>query len=191
MSEYTVKDLTPETWEGFAALGGKHNGVWGGCWCLTFHPEDKPGTFDGNRDLKQHLVEVGVAHAALVYDGETCVGWCEYGTPAQLPRIYYRKQVESASDALPDHRITCFFVDRDHRRRGVSALALRGALDLIAEAGGGLVESYPQETAPGEKVNASFLFNGTRRLFEQAGFTYVRPAGKRHCVMRLQVVPRA
>ena len=186
MSEYTVKDLTPQTWEGFAALGGKHNGVWGGCWCLTFHPQDKPGTFDGNRDLKQHLVEVGVAHAALVYDGETCVGWCEYGTPAQLPRIYYRKQVEIASDALPDYRITCFFVDKKYRGKGVASLALRGALDLIAQAGGGVVEAYPQDTG-GKKITASFLYGCTRSLFEQAGFSYDRRKGKNHCVMRTTV----
>ncbi len=38
---------------------------------------------------------------------------------------------------LPDYRITCFFVDRDHRRNGVAGVALRGALELIAQGGGG------------------------------------------------------
>jgi len=38
-------------------------------------------------------------------------------------------------------------MDRNHRREGVAAVALDGALDLIARAGGGVVEAYPQDTA--------------------------------------------
>jgi len=64
----------------------------------------------------------------------------------------------------------------------------RGALDLIARAGGGRVEAYPQET-PGQKVSASFLYNGTRSLFEQAGFSYDRSKGMKHCVMSKTVLP--
>ena len=107
MSEYTITALTGDTWESFAALGGKHNGVWGGCWCTWFHPnEERPGTFDGNRSFKQRLVLEGVAHAALVFDGDACVAWCQYGSPAELPRIYHRKQVESETSTMPDYRIT-------------------------------------------------------------------------------------
>lgn len=59
----------------------------------------------------------------------------------------------------------------------MSAVALRGALDLIAKAGGGLVEGYPHDTG-GKKISASFLYNGTRSLFAQAGFSYDRPKGQ-------------
>jgi hypothetical protein len=79
-------------------------------------------------------------------------------------------------------------VDRDYRRAGVAAVALRGALDLIAQAGGGVVEAFPYDIQ-GKKVSASFLYNGTRSLFEQAGFVYERPKGKNHCVMRTTVAP--
>ncbi|NED97904.1 hypothetical protein G1H11_21630 [Phytoactinopolyspora alkaliphila] len=105
------------------------------------------------------------------------MAWCQYGTPEELPNIYHRKEYEASVDRLPDHRITCFFVDRRYRREGVSAVALRGALNLIAHAGGGIVEAYPQDTQ-GKKVSASFLYNGTRTLFEQAGFDYIRPKGR-------------
>lgn len=71
----------------------------------------------------------------------------------------------------PDYRLSCLFVDRDYRRKGVAAAVVQGALDLIAEAGGGVVEAYPQDT-DGKKVSASFLYNGTRTLFEKAGFDY-------------------
>ena len=64
--------------------------------------------------------------------------------------------------------------------------ALRGALDLIAKAGGGVVEGYPQDTQ-GKKISAKFLYNTTRSLYEQTGFSYDRPKGKNHCVMRRTV----
>ena len=130
----------------------------------------------------------GRAHAALVFDGDTAVAWCQYGTPEELPSIYHRKEYEAGLDRLPDYRLTCFFVDRRYRRTGVAAVALRGALDLVARSGGGVVEAYPQDTV-GKKVSASFLYNGTRGLFEEAGFSYERPKGKNHCVVRTTVLP--
>ena len=79
--------------------------------------------------------------------------------------------------SLPDYRLTCIFVDRDYRRKRVAAEALGGALDLIARAGGGVVEAYPQNTA-GQRVSASFLYSATRSMFEQAGFDYERPRAR-------------
>ena len=121
--------------------------------------------------------------AALVLDGDLAVAWCQYGTTEELPNIYHRKQYEAETDQWPDYRITCFFVDRAYRRRGMSVVALDGALRLIAQEGGGVVEAYPEDNG-GRKTSASFLYNGTRSLFEQAGFSYVRPKGKKNCVMR-------
>jgi GNAT superfamily N-acetyltransferase len=90
---------------------------------------------------------------------------------------------------LPDYRITCIFVDRDYRRTGVAGVALRGALDLIAQEGGGAVEGYPQDLPEGKRISAKFLYNVTRGLYEQTGFRYDRPKGKNHCVMRTTVAP--
>ncbi len=188
---YIVKGLGPDTWDAFAALAAlaaRHNGVWGGCWCTWFHPTsaEKGQSAEGNRALKERLVREGKAHAALLFDGDVAIAWCQYGTPEELPSIYHRKDYEAGSNRLPDYRITCFFVDRRYRRKGVAALALRGALDLIARAGGGVVEAYPQDTGD-KKVSASFLYNGTRTLFEDAGFRYDRPKGKNHTVMSTTV----
>jgi GNAT superfamily N-acetyltransferase len=184
----TVRALGPETWDAFADLAERHNGVWGGCWCTWFHTlhAEKTFTAENNRDLKQRLVAEGQAHAAVVFDGDVAVGWCQYGTPEELPNINHRKEYDATRDRLPDYRLTCFFIDRRYRRQGVAAVALRGALELIAQAGGGVVEAYPQDVA-GQKVTASFLYSATRSLFEQAGFTYLRPKGKNHCVMSTRV----
>jgi hypothetical protein len=120
MSEYMVRALSPDNWDGFAGLAQRHNGVFGGCWCTYFHTMHSEKTFDAddNRSLKRRLVEEGRAHAALVYDGEEAVAWCEYGSPEELPNIHHRKQYEEELDLVPDYRITCIFVDRRYRRRG-------------------------------------------------------------------------
>lgn len=116
-----------------------------------------------------------------MYDGDDAVAWCQYGSPQELPNIYHRKQYEEELDILPDYRITCIFVDKRYRRRGLSAVAVQGALDLIAAAGGGVVEGYPYDTGGKRK---SVLYNGTRALFERAGFEHVRIKGSGNCVMR-------
>jgi len=184
--ELTVRALGPETWDAFAALVERHNGVFGGCWCTWFQtmPSEKTYTAERNRELKERLVREGRAHAALVFDGEAAVAWCEYGSCAELPNIYHRKQYDAEADLYPDYRITCLFVDKRHRRHGVSVVALHGALDLIAQAGGGVVEGYPHDTQ-GKKQ--SVLYNGTRRMFEDAGFELVRTKGRKNTVMRRTV----
>jgi hypothetical protein len=186
MSDYPVRALTSETWDAFARMVERHNGVFGGCWCTWFQtmPAEKERTYEANRSLKQRLVDEGRAHAALVFDEDEAVAWCEYGSPEELPNIYHRKQYEAELDALPDYRITCIFVDKKHRRSGLTEAALRGALELISLAGGGIVEGYPHDTA-GKKT--SVLYNGTRSLFERVGFSYVRPKGMKNCVMRTDV----
>ena len=73
------------------------------------------------------------AHAALVFDGEVAVGWCQFGAPDELPNINHRKEYEAGVERAPDYRLTCFFVDKRYRRQGVAAAALGGALELIAQ----------------------------------------------------------
>lgn len=82
----------------------------------------------------------------------------------------------------PDWRITCFFVDRDYRGKGVASVALKGALREISRLGGGTVESYPEDAA-GRSVPASFLHNGTVSMFEREGFKRSRRLGKNHWVV--------
>lgn len=178
MAGFTTRPLTEATWPDFDALVDAHNGVFGGCWCLSFHAKGAPGrTYEQRRAAKRDLVARGQAHAALVYDGATCVGWCQFGPTEELPRIKHQRAYREGLTALPDWRITCFFADKAYRGKGVAAAALAGALQEIARLGGGTVESYPED-ADGRKVSSSFLHNGTVSMFERAGFERTRRIGK-------------
>ncbi|HSS57034.1 MAG TPA: GNAT family N-acetyltransferase [Solirubrobacteraceae bacterium] len=179
-----VRPLDETTWPDFAGLVERHDGVWGGCWCMGFHAEGvgRTKTAAQNRSEKEGRVREGRAHAALVYDEATCVGWCQFGPTDELPRIKRRRAYLDGLGALPDWRITCFFVDRAYRRRGVASAALDGALGEIARLGGGTVESYPED-AEGRSVSAGFLHNATVSLFERHGFERMRRLGKHHWVV--------
>jgi GNAT superfamily N-acetyltransferase len=184
MAEFNVKPLDKSTWPHFAQLVERHNGIWGGCWCMSFHTEGvgRTRTPGQNRSDKEARVCKGRAHAALVYDGKTCVGWCQFGPTDELPRIKHQRAYREGLKALPDWRITCFFVDKSHRGQGVASAALAGALKEIARLGGGTVESYPEDVE-GRSSSASFLHNGTLTMFERQGFRQTRRLGKNHWVV--------
>jgi GNAT superfamily N-acetyltransferase len=191
-----VVALTPDTWPLFADLVEREGGLFGGCWCTWFHPDcaERGVTAEGNRAIKERLVREGVAHAALVVVDDQAVAWAEYGTPEELPRLHHLKEYDATQVVPVDWRVTCIQVEKTHRRQGLAEVALRGALELIAAAGGGTVEGYPhdlaEKRAAGKKVSSSFLYNGTRTMYERVGFTYDRPKGQGNCVMRLEVPGR-
>ena len=179
----TIRPLDESTWPAFAALVEANGGIFGGCWCMSFHPEGvggKDATAATNRERKLTRVRDGEAHAALVFDGEECLGWCQFGPPEELPRIKNRTAYVNDLVTLPDWRIACCYVGKGHRRRGVAADALAGALDLIAGLGGGTVEGYPE---PADAVAAGFLYHGALSTFEALGFTRDRKIGKHRWVV--------
>jgi hypothetical protein len=143
---YAVRPLAADNWPAFARLVEANNGVWGGCWCMGFHVKLNERTPAENRAEKEKRVREGRAHAALVMDGDECLGWCQFGSPAELPEIKSRRRYEKDLTALPDWRITCFFTGKGLRGREVADAALGGALNQIARYGGGIVEGYPEET---------------------------------------------
>lgn len=84
-----------------------------------------------------------------------------------MPRIKSRAAYEKGRTTSPDWRIACNYVGKGHRRQGVAAAALAGALDLIAGLGGGTVEGYPEDAG---SVPAGFLYNGALSTYEKLGF---------------------
>jgi GNAT superfamily N-acetyltransferase len=152
---------------------------------MGFHPDDSrdPAL---NRQRKLERVRAGRAHAALVFDGDDCVGWCQFGAPDEVPKIKNRAAYEKSRTTSPDWRIACNFVGKGHRRQGVAAAGLAGAVDLIAGLGGGTVEGYPEDAA---SVPAGFLFHGALSTYEQLGFVRDRKIGKHRWVVARVVKP--
>ena len=186
---YRTRPLSVDTWEDFARLVEANNGVWGGCWCMGFHTEglSKDRTAADNRAAKRAHVRTGTVHQLLVYAEDECVGWCQYGSPAELPNIknpgaYTRELVD-----LPIWRIGCIFTGKGHRGRGVARAAVAGVLDAIRAAGGGVVEAYPEQVDDRPPQRGAYFHTGPETLFEEFGFTRDRRIAKWRWVMRLSV----
>lgn len=191
---YSVRELSPRTLADFERLAARQ----GSCWCMHYQrakPVLRGGTADAHRKVnrrdKAKLVREGRSHAILVYDGKTPIGWCQYGRREELPRIDagrgYRKVGPPSGDANL-WRITCFFVDRSYRGRGVAKFALKAALESIRKQGGGVVEAYPVVSKKMAAV-AEWRWFGTSGMFRDEGFAEVAPLGTSGVLMRKTIPP--
>jgi Acetyltransferase (GNAT) family len=186
---FTTRPLDPDTWADFAALVEANNGVWGGCWCMGFHPEGFGDSHspEGNREAKRAHVVAGTVRQILVYSGGRCVGWCQYGSPGELPNIKNRKTYDKELSELPDWRIGCIFTGSKHRGKGVARAAVAGVLDAITTSGGGVVEAYPEQVEGRDPQRGAYFHTGPESLFEEFGFARDRRIAKWRWVMRLHV----
>jgi GNAT superfamily N-acetyltransferase len=184
---YTTRPLDVSTWEPFAELVERNNGIYGGCWCVAFQSAYERGISDP-RTLKEQLVRSGDAHAALVFDEQgVAQGWCQYGSTDEISLRHRREYLKDPPPAAR-WRIACIFVDKRHRGQGVARAGLEGALAQIAAAGGGLVEAISETTADRE-AQGRFLFSATVELFEQYGFARGRHVGKHAWIVSRYIAP--
>src|SRR5712692_5325857 len=187
--EYTSKELSAKTWHDLVRLFEKPEigDAWW-CWC-TFHQvssfsalESRPARTRAeravrNRRQKEKLVKNRQAHGIIVYANREPVGWCQYGPREELPRVDHSRNYRSLApkDKMERlWRITCFVVDKNYRKSGVATTALKAALEIIRNKGGGLVEAIPvskTDQGPG------YMYTGTVSMCEKAGFKIVRPFG--------------
>ena len=192
-AEYTTRLLTGETWADFADLVEANNGVWGGCWCIGFHPGGIPKdtTAQANRAAKRDHVNRGTVHQMLVYAGDQCAGWVQYGPPEEIASIKNTRAYEKDLVELPDWRIGCVFTGSGFRRRGVARAGLAAVLGEITEAGGGVVEAYPEQLDDRPPQRGAYLHTGPESLFADFGFVRDRRIAKWRWVMRLVIPGRA
>lgn len=185
---FSVEELDASTWAAFAELVERNGGIFGGCWCIGWHPEAPTPGLD-RQAVKRERVASDRAHAALVFDEDGLAqGWAQWGRPEELANIKHRRRYDADPPPEPAWRIACFYVDRQHRGQGIARAALGGALEQIAARGGGLVEAIPEVTE-GRQAQGRFLFSATVELFEDHGFERVRQVGKHAWIVSRVVAP--
>ena len=192
---YTVRELSPQTLSDFERLSLKQ----GSCWCMYYQrpkPVLRGSTAEKHRVInrrdKAKLVREGRSHAILVYQGETPIGWCQYGPREELPRIDAGRNYRKVGPPVEPGRlwrITCFFVDRAYRGSGVAKFALKAALESIKRQGGDIVEAYPVVSKKMAAV-PEFRWFGTPGMFRKEGFRIVAPLGTSGVLMRKTITPR-
>jgi GNAT superfamily N-acetyltransferase len=86
-------------------------------------------------------------------------------------------------DDRPVWSVSCLFVTRPHRRKGLSALIVKAAAELAFSQGAEIVEGYP--TDPGGKdMPAPFVWTGLLSAFVKAGFTEAARRSEARPIMR-------
>ncbi|HWM06673.1 MAG TPA: GNAT family N-acetyltransferase [Actinophytocola sp.] len=180
-----IVELTQETWPSLENLFAANKTV-GGCWCTWFmrpHADVEAGWGAGNKEfLRSHLgAPLGLV---AIDDGEPC-GWVAVAPRPTYPRLERSKI--TASGAGPDTwSVTCFFVHRRARGRGLAAELLAAAVDHARRGGARAVEGHPVDTA-GAHRSPGDIFHGTLAMFRAAGFELVDRRGARRALVRKEL----
>jgi GNAT superfamily N-acetyltransferase len=179
--------LTPERWADFERLFGP-NGACAGCWCTTWRrtrAEFNRDKGDGNRRFFLKVVESGEPTGVLGYlDGEP-VGWCAVA-PREAYSYFERTRILQPVDDTPVWSVTCFFIHKNHRRKGLTVQLLRAAVGYVKERGGQVVEGYPVEPKS-DNMPVVFAWTGMASAFREAGFKEVARRSEGRPIMRLEI----
>lgn len=189
VTEVEIRPATPDRWDDVVAVAGER-GFTSGCWCtwwrLSAREWDQRPAAE-RRALLAGLVTDGCVPGLLAYVDGTPVGWVAVAPRDEYPRLDRSPKLRRVDDT-PVWSVTCFTVDRRHRRQGVAEALLTAAVEHAAERGATVVEAYPIDTAGGRRPGAD-LFTGTLAMFTRAGFTEVERRGGRPIVRRAATPP--
>jgi GNAT superfamily N-acetyltransferase len=179
--------VTADRWDDLAALFGER-GACGGCWCMVWRlprAQYDGGKGTRNRDALRRLVRGDGRPGVLAYEGKRPIGWCAVAPRADYPALD-RSRVLKPVDDLPVWSISCLFVEKGSRRRGVSVRLLRAAAAFAASRGARIVEGYPVEPRAGAQPDP-FVWTGLASAFLRAGFREVARRSETRPIMRRAV----
>lgn len=178
------KTLTSETWTDFERLAGP-KGMCGGCWCMLHRvmaKEFEAGKGESNKRAMENLAQGRRAPGILAYHEDKAVGWCSVGPRADFPRLA-NSRVLAPVDGEPVWCITCFFVAKAMRRRGLSKYLIQSACEFAKGEGADLIEAYP--TIPKKAAMPDvFACTGLASAFCALGFKTVLQRSETRPIMR-------
>ncbi len=131
----------------------------------------------GKKASMKARVAGGVPIGLLAYSDEIPVAWCSIA-----PRDTY-KRLDGDDTKQGVWSLTCFFVKRSMRNKGITARLLDAAIRYAKDSGASYLEGYPVATD-----SPTYRYMGLMPMFEEAGFQFVQEWGKRRNVMLLKLV---
>jgi GNAT superfamily N-acetyltransferase len=176
----TICPVTRDRWDDFNSLfegrGGPKT-----CWCMIWRAfESTAGLTDkaARKAAMKQRISSNAPVGLIGYFGGAAAAWCSIA-----PRMTFKKtlggQVDSAEDEQAIWSLTCFFVKRELRGRGISAQLIKAAEDHARDNGAKIIEAYPVDPE-----SPSYRFSGFVGMFEERGFEKVGTAGSRRNVFR-------
>jgi GNAT superfamily N-acetyltransferase len=178
--QLTVRPLTPDRLPALEDLFGEQ-GPASRCWCMYWRigNDYRKRPRAANKAAFCAMVADGPSPGLLAYDGDLAVGWCQL-TPRQalpwLDRAWRLKRV----DEQPVWSLSCFYVRKGYRKRGVTSALIAAALEVARDAGAPALEAYPLDA----DLTPSASSTGYVTTFERAGFSVVAQRVPTRPIMR-------
>ena len=147
-------------------------------WRMTsaeFKRSNKPKRIEALRDNVANGRPTGV----LAYADRIPVGWCSIAPREEFRGLERYRKLARIDDAAV-WSVTCFFVDRQYRRIGLTVDLLEAAVRHASDSGARVVEGYPVESTA-----ASYTYMGSPETFIRAGFSDVTPPGRERRMFRI------
>ena len=185
--ELRFENLTNANWPLFENLMGEKGGC-GGCWCMSFRLPSatfKQNKYDGNKKLFKQLVCAGKPTGLLAIYHNEAIGWVALSPREDLLKIENSRSLKRIDDK-PVWSVSCFFVKKEYRHRGLSRLLLQGVVEYARQQNISTLEAYPA-IPYASKVPAPFLWTGILSAFTGNGFTIVQKNGNSKAMVRMEV----
>jgi GNAT superfamily N-acetyltransferase len=164
-----IHPVTPDRWPDLVALFGPR-GACAGCWCMWWRlprAEFDAGQTGANRRGLERYVRSGRVPGLLAYEGGEPVGWVAVEPREVFPRLARSRTLAPVDDA-PAWSITCFFVARRHRGRGVTRALIDAAVRHAHAGAARIVEAYPVDLS--KRTADAFVYHGAASTFRALGF---------------------
>jgi GNAT superfamily N-acetyltransferase len=123
---------------------------------------------EANRKSLQALVKGGREPGLLAYADGEAVGWVAVAPREEYPRLGGSRILAPVDDRLV-WSVSCLFVRKEWRRRGLSVQLLEAAAEHAFARGASIVEGYPVEVREG-KLPDPFVWTGLLPAYLRAGY---------------------
>lgn len=187
MTAIEVHPATPKRWPDLEGLFGP-NGANSGCWCMWWRLKrsdwDRARGARAKSMLKERVARGSPPPGLLAYSGGDCIGWCALAPRSEYPVLDRSPNLGPVDDA-PVWSITCFFIKRGWRRKGVTGALVRGAIEAARAAGAPMLEAYPWD--PHGAKSSGTVFTGLASTFERLGFREVARRAPQRPILRLEL----
>ena len=178
------QSVTKENILDFENLFGE-KGACAGCWCMYWRL--KRADYNAMKGLKNKAAMKKIIHnnthspGILVYDDKKPIAWCAISPRSEYPALE-RSRILKKVDDKKVWSITCLFIDKKYRKKGISVKAIQFACDHAKKEKAKWIEAYPVEA---KKQTADvFIWTGIASAFLKAGFKEVTRRSESRPIMR-------
>ena len=183
----TFHPATASRWADLEDLFGER-GACGGCWCMFWRlprKEFDAGKGTKNKQALKRIVSSGREPGILAYVDKEPIAWCALAPRQDYVALEHSRLLKPVDDQ-PVWSISCLFIKKSYRRRGVSTQLLQAAVAFAGMHGARIVEGYPVEPSM-EKMPDPFLWHGIPSAFKKAGFYEVARPSRTRSIMRFEI----